>query len=82
MQAGLDTLLTALDNTAGAPEFVYIDRRNSESHSTIYHGAAFDALRRFYARPPWDYGDMPWYLVEGGQPEPQAGAGTEAGAEE
>ena len=68
MQAGLDTLITALDATPGAPDYRYVDRRNSESHSTIYHPAALDALRWLYPHPPYDYGPMPWYLVEGGMP--------------
>lgn len=68
MQAGLDTLVAALEATADGPDYRYIDRRDSESHSTIYHGAALDALRWLYAHPPYDYGAPAWYLVEGGEP--------------
>jgi hypothetical protein len=68
MQAGLDTLIAALDAVPGAPEYRYVDRRDSESHSTIYHPAALDALRWLYPHPPYDYGPAPWYLVEGGMP--------------
>lgn len=69
MQAGLDKLLAALEAVEGTPEYRYVDRRETETHSTIYHGAALDALRWLYARPPYDYGEVPWYLIEGGQPE-------------
>ena len=49
MQGGLDLLITALE--AGAPtglKWVYVERKNSESHASIYHGAALDAFRTFY----------------------------------
>lgn len=69
MQAGLDTLLAALGDVEGAPEYRYVDRRETETHSTIYHGAALDALRWLYGYPPYDYGEAPWYLTEGGQPD-------------
>ncbi|MEP3890082.1 MAG: alpha/beta hydrolase-fold protein [Hellea sp.] len=70
MQAGLDKVMTAIT----ARDFkdlnmIYVDRRNSESHSTIYHGAALDALTQLFGIPPVDYGPAPWYLREGGQPE-------------
>ena len=68
MQAGLDTLLAALAEAGDGPLVHYVDRRDSETHSTIYHGAALDALRRFYPHPPYDYGPSPWYLIEGGEP--------------
>jgi len=70
MQAGLDKVLAALE----ARDFknlnmMYVDRRNSETHSTIYHGAALDALTQLFGKPAPDYGPTPWYLREGGQPE-------------
>ena len=70
MQAGLDKVLTAV-NSAGLENLnlVYVDRRDSESHSTIYHGAAHDALVQLMGLPAPDYGPDPWYLREGGQPE-------------
>lgn len=52
MQEGLDLLIDALETDA--PEglsWVYVDRRNSETHASIYHGAALDAWRLFYAEP-------------------------------
>lgn len=69
MQAGLDTVLDALGRVPDAPEYRYVDRHETETHSTIYHGAALDALRWLYAHPPYDYGSTPWYLIEGGQPD-------------
>jgi predicted alpha/beta superfamily hydrolase len=70
MQAGLDKVMRAID----ARDFenlnmIYVDRRNSESHSTIYHGAALDALTQLFGIPVPDYGPSAWYLREGGQPE-------------
>ncbi|MEE9347750.1 MAG: alpha/beta hydrolase-fold protein [Robiginitomaculum sp.] len=52
MQDGLDLLIEALES--GAPEglkWSYIDRRNQESHATIYQPAALDVLRTFFPRP-------------------------------
>lgn len=77
MQAGLDKLLAALDAVEGAPEYRYVDRRETETHSTIYHGAALDALRWLYPHPPYDYGATPWYLIEGGQPDQAEDEGNE-----
>ncbi|MHA6288748.1 alpha/beta hydrolase [Maricaulis sp. CAU 1757] len=68
MQAGLDMVLEALAGTAEGPAVRYVDRSESDTHSTIYHGAALDALRWLYPHPPWDYGPAPWYLSEDGEP--------------
>ena len=68
MQRGLDSLLAALRTpAAGALRWVYVDRRDSEHHGSIYHRAALDALRTLHPRPwrpgsplPWLHiGDMP-----------------------
>jgi hypothetical protein len=68
MQRGLDTLLAALRTPAAAAlRWVYVDRRNSEHHGSIYHVAALDALRTLYPKPwrpgsplPWSHiGEMP-----------------------
>lgn len=69
MQAGLDHLLEALENHA--PEgldWIYVDRSQTETHSTIFHPAALDAFRTLFTLPPYEYGEAPWYLVEGGEP--------------
>jgi predicted alpha/beta superfamily hydrolase len=69
MQAGLDRLLTALQDTPGAPDWRHVDRRDSETHATVFHPAALDALRWLYSYPPYDYGPTPWYLREDGSPD-------------
>lgn len=69
MQSGVDMLRAAL--ATGSPpgfELTYSDRSATETHSTIYHGAAHDALRHLYAAPPVDYGPTPWYMIEGAAP--------------
>lgn len=49
MQDGLDMLIAALENTDREDlRWTYVDRRDSESHGTIYHVAALDAFRAFY----------------------------------
>ena len=70
MQAGLDTVLAALEKrNFENVNLVYVDRRDSERHSTIYHGAVLDALNQFFGLPVPDYGPTPWYLREGGVPD-------------
>ncbi|MGB0906182.1 MAG: alpha/beta hydrolase [Maricaulaceae bacterium] len=70
MQAGLDKVLAAIN--MHAPEnlnIIYVDRRDTDTHATIYHGAALDALIQFFGKPAPDYGEPPWYLTEGASPE-------------
>ena len=69
MQAGLDQLLAALrEDAPESLDWIYVDRSATEQHSTIFHPAALDAFRTLFALPPYDYGEAPWYLVEGGEP--------------
>ncbi|WP_162806587.1 alpha/beta hydrolase [Sphingosinicella terrae] len=69
MQDGVDRLRAALaERPPEGLEFRYADRSASETHATIYHGAALDALRWLYARPPLDYGPTPWFMIEGASP--------------
>lgn len=69
MQAGLDRLLAALNTNAPEElDWSYVDRSETESHATIFHPAALDAFRTLFALPPYEYGDAPWYLIEGGEP--------------
>lgn len=70
MQDGVDRLRRALEAAPGRVTLHYSDRSASESHSTIYHGAALDALRSLYPMPPFDYGPTPWYMIEGASPPP------------
>lgn len=55
---------------AGRLAFRFSDRSATETHSTIYHAAALDALRWLYAAPPQSYGPTPWYMQEGAAPQP------------
>ena len=74
MQDGVDRLRAAL--LARPPEGMdlrYSDRSETETHATIYHGAAEEALRFLYARPPIDYGPTPWFMIEGASPPVEAG---------
>ena len=63
-QRGLDKLLAALRSPAsGALKWVYVDRRDSEHHGSIYHLAALDALRTLQPKP-WRPGSpLPWLFV-------------------
>ena len=63
MQQGLDRVMDAL--TDGAPaglEWHYVDRSTDDSHATIYHHSARDALGWLYGLPPYPEGELPWYL--------------------
>ena len=69
MQKGLEELLIALDQ--GAPEGLqvkYVDRRQEDRHSTIYHHSARDAFLWLFGIQPADYAGSPWYLTEGADP--------------
>jgi predicted alpha/beta superfamily hydrolase len=69
MKDGMNMLVRALD--ARDPQglrWQFQDKAATETHSTIYHGAALDALRWLYAVPPGETGAAPWYMVEGGRP--------------
>ncbi len=69
MQAGLDLVIEAINQNKPAGLTLHtVDRRNQETHASIYHGAALDALKKLLGLPPPDYGEPPWYLIEGGQP--------------
>jgi hypothetical protein len=64
MQRGLDTLLAALRTpAAGALQWLYVDRRNSEHHGSIYHAAALDALRSLYPKPLRPGSPLPWLHI-------------------
>ncbi len=48
MQAAMDVLVAALRSSAPADLTWTYDPRPTESHATIYHGAALDAFRRLF----------------------------------
>lgn len=63
-QSGMDALLAALRAAPrGSVTWRYSDRSATETHATIYHAAALDALRWLYAQPEPDYGPTPWYYL-------------------
>lgn len=69
MQGGVDILRGAIARRArGALSLRYSDRSRFATHSTIYHGAAEDALRWLYPAPPHNPGPTPWYMIEGRSP--------------
>ena len=69
MQRGLDMILNAIAKSGLKNlQLVYVDRRKTDTHSTIYHPAALDALKKFFPVPKPEPGETPWYLIEGGQP--------------
>lgn len=68
MRLGLEERLHALQATPEVAEVRFVDRAGTDTHGTIYHHAARDALRWLFAIDPPPYGDMPWYLETGGQP--------------
>ena len=52
MQAAMDVLVAALRSAAPADLIWTYDPRPTESHATIYHGAALDAFRALFPYPP------------------------------
>ena len=64
-QAGMDRFLRLLEAAPrGSVTWRYSDRSATETHATIYHAAALDALRWLYAVPEPNYGPTPWYYQE------------------
>jgi predicted alpha/beta superfamily hydrolase len=70
-QAGMNRFLGLLEAAPrGSFTWRYSDRSATETHATIYHGAALEALRWLYAMPEPNYGPTPWYYEENGSPPP------------
>ncbi|MBK6704147.1 MAG: alpha/beta hydrolase [Caulobacteraceae bacterium] len=70
-QAGMNRFLGLLEAAPrGSVTWRYSDRSATETHATIYHGAALEALRWLYAMPEQNYGPTPWYYEENGTPPP------------
>lgn len=68
MRLGLDEFLTALKPHNETVDVKFVDRANSDTHASIYHHAARDALTWLYGIPAEPYGDTPWYLTVGDEP--------------
>lgn len=51
MQSGMDRLVAALKTGAPASLDWRYEPRHDQSHSSIYHGTAYEALRAFYPKP-------------------------------
>lgn len=72
MQAGADLLRRGLEaRQMPGFEWRYSDRSATDTHATVLHSAALEALRAFYAVPPIDYGPTPWFMIEGAEPPSQ-----------
>lgn len=69
MQEGLDIFIEAIEtNTPEGLGWTYIERKDSESHASIYHGAALDAFRAFYLAPARAGGVNPATFKDGKVP--------------
>lgn len=72
MQKAVDALVVSLRSaTPGTFRWRYADKSASETHATIFHPAALEALRWLYEAPPLDYGPIPWFMTEGAAPPPR-----------
>ena len=71
MRSGLEMMMDSIKaNKPKGLEWSFVDRKETESHSTIYHGAAHDALRKLFGIPVAKYtGPLPWHLTEDGKPD-------------
>ncbi|MBL8547200.1 MAG: alpha/beta hydrolase [Hyphomonadaceae bacterium] len=71
-QAGMNRFLGLLEAAPrGSVTWRYSDRSATETHATIYHAAALDALRWLYAMPEINSGTTPWYYEDGASPPQQ-----------
>lgn len=68
MRQGLDKLIQALSVHEDAVEVKFVDRSETDTHGSIYHHAARDALIWLYGIPAEPYGETPWYFKTDGQP--------------
>ncbi|MEL6868807.1 MAG: alpha/beta hydrolase-fold protein [Pseudomonadota bacterium] len=68
MRLGLDELIAALADAVDKVAVKFVDRADADSHSSIYHHAARDALIWLHGIAREPYGDTPWYLEIGGEP--------------
>lgn len=68
MRVGLEELLASLQDAPNAADVKFVDRKDGDTHASIYHHAARDALNWMFGIPAEPYGATPWYLLEGGRP--------------
>jgi len=68
MRQGLDKLIQALSVHEDAVEVNFVDRAETDTHGSIYHHAARDALIWLHGIPAEPYGETPWYFKTDGQP--------------
>ena len=68
MRMGLEELLVALGDHSKCIDVNFVDRANADTHASIYHHAARDALRWMFGIAPEPYGPTPWYLTEDAHP--------------
>lgn len=65
MQAGMNRFIHLLEAAPqGSVAWRYVDRSASETHATIYHAAALDALRWLYPLPPYEGPGLPAWINE------------------
>jgi uncharacterized protein len=71
-RAGMDRFLRLLEAAPeGSVHWRFVDRSATDTHATIYHGAALDALRWLYPSPTPQPVDAagPWYYEDSGEHE-------------
>lgn len=68
MRLGLDELLQTLGAYKDVVDVKFVDRADIDTHASIYHHAARDALTWMYGIPAEPYGEAPWYLTIDGMP--------------
>lgn len=68
MRLGLDELLQALEDRPNLVDVKFVDRADDDTHASIYHHAARDALKWMFGIEAAPYGETPWYLEIGGEP--------------
>lgn len=68
-QSATEQLIETLQNDAPALRLT-VSRRPQETHATIYHPAALDALRALYSVSPGPDGPCPWWFCDNPAAQP------------
>lgn len=72
-EQGVEQLVAALQRAAPAGlQWMYVPQGDTETHASIYHGAALDAFRSFYGLPSQIY--LPGQLLSGRPMRPRTAA--------